>query len=151
MRIQPRNSLSFACLLALSVLARSLIVDGYMPAEGGLLICPSGGLSGLLTSSEKGDEGGSDHHDDDHDHHHGHVQADGDAPAPAGHHDHEGEHGTWSDCPWQSVPAPAGCANGSAAAFLIEPDGELQIAAAPAPFLRHRTGLPPTRAPPVHS
>lgn len=155
MRVRPCKSVGFAGLLALSVLARSLIVDGYMPAAGGLVLCPSGGLSGLLIPAGDGDDDGPGHQDSrdhhHHHHHHAHAQAEGDAPAPAGDHDHAREHSAWSDCSWQSVPAPAAYTDGDSLASLIGPGSDLHITATPAPFLRHRTGLPPTRAPPLHS
>ncbi len=41
--------------LLLAVLARGMVVDGYMPSEEGLKVCPSGGLHGMVASSEHDD------------------------------------------------------------------------------------------------
>lgn len=46
--------------LLIALVARGMVVDGYMPDEGGLKVCPSGGLHGMAASEGHGGHG----HDD---------------------------------------------------------------------------------------
>ncbi|QOC23526.1 hypothetical protein IC757_05135 [Wenzhouxiangella sp. AB-CW3] len=46
--------------LLLAILARGAVVDGYMPSEDGLKVCPSGGLHGVAVSDGNDGHG----HDD---------------------------------------------------------------------------------------
>jgi len=58
--VTDRTTRYWLPLLLLAVLARGIVVDGYMPAEDGLKVCPSGGLHGMAASEGQDDHG----HDD---------------------------------------------------------------------------------------
>lgn len=54
-----RNTCYWLPLLLFAVLARGMVVNGYMPSEDGLKVCPSGGLHGVVAW-----EGLGEGHDD---------------------------------------------------------------------------------------
>jgi hypothetical protein len=58
--VTERNTRYWLPFLLIAILARGMVVDGYMPGEDGLQICPSGGLHGMVASGAPGDHG----HDD---------------------------------------------------------------------------------------
>ena len=49
-----RNTRYWLPLLLIAVLARGMVVDGYMPGEQGLQVCLSGGLHGMDGSGGHG-------------------------------------------------------------------------------------------------
>jgi hypothetical protein len=58
--VTDRNTHYWLPFLLLAILARGMVVDGYMPSEDGLKVCPSGGLHGMVAAEGHGDHG----HDD---------------------------------------------------------------------------------------
>lgn len=55
-----RNTRYWLPLLILALVARGIVVDGYMPSEDGLKVCPSGGLHAMAASEGDGDHGHGD-------------------------------------------------------------------------------------------
>ncbi len=55
-----RNTRYWLPFLLIAILARGMVVDGYMPSEDGLKVCPSGGLHGMVASEGHGDHGHGD-------------------------------------------------------------------------------------------